>query len=221
MLKSAANMELLRFLAAGMLLLSFAMLAARRTQRMITLFAWQGAVLFLSTLLVAYGAGLHELYYSAALTFLMKVVVLPLILRRMTRRLGAQWDNERLVNVPVTMTIGLVLVIFAFGLAQPITLLSTTIVRNIIGIALAVILLSFLAMITRRRAITQVIGFLAMENGLFLAATSATYGMPMVIELGIALDLLVAIFVLGVFFFQIRDQFDSLELHPMDPRQEE
>jgi hydrogenase-4 component E len=215
------DLELLKVLAAGMLLLSFAMLSARRTQQLITLFAWQGATLFLSTVLVAHNAGLTELYFSAALTLLLKVIALPLILHFLIRRLGVQWDNERLVNIPVTMLVGLVLVIFAFGLAQPISLLATTITRHTIGIALAVIFLSFLMMITRRKAVTQVIGFLAMENGLFLAATSATYGMPMVIELGIALDLLVAVFILGIFFFQIREQFDSLDLHHLESLREE
>jgi hydrogenase-4 component E len=119
------------------------------------------------------------------------------------------------------MLVGLVLVIFAFGLAQPISMLATTITRHTLGIALAVILLSFLMMITRRKAVTQVIGFLAMENGLFFAATSATYGMPMVIELGIALDLLVGVFILGIFFFQIREQFDSLDLHHLEALKED
>jgi len=176
--------------------------------------------LFLSTTLVAHEARLTDLYFSAGLTLILKVITLPLILHTLIKRLGAQWDNERLVNIPITMLVGLVLVIFAFGLAQPISLLATTITRHTIGIALAVILLSFLMMITRRKAVTQVIGFLAMENGLFFAATSATYGMPMVIELGIALDLLVAVFILGIFFFQIREQFDSLDLHHMESLRE-
>jgi hydrogenase-4 component E len=213
--------QLLRLLAAGLLLLSFAMLSRRRTQRLITLYAWQGAILFLSTCLVAYGEGLRELYYSAALTLIVKVILLPWILHRLIQRLGAQWDSEPLVNIPTTMLVGLVLVIFAFGLAQPISMLATTITRHTIGIALAVILLSFLMMITRRKAITQVIGFLAMENGLFFAATSTTYGMPMVIELGIALDMLVAVFILGIFFFQIREQFDSLDLHHLEKLRED
>jgi hydrogenase-4 component E len=221
MLKSHLIAELLRLLAAGLLLISFAMLSRRRTQRLIILFAWQGAILFLSTSLVAWDAGLTELWYSAALTLLLKVITLPWILHRLIQRLGAQWDNEPLVNIPVTMLVGLVLVIFAFGLAQPISTMATTITRHTIGIALAVILLAFLMMITRRRAITQVIGFLAMENGLFFAATSATYGMPMVIELGIALDLLVAVFILGIFFFQIHEQFDSLDLHHLESLREE
>jgi len=213
--------ELLKLLAASLLLISFAMLSRRRTQRLITLFAWQGAVLFVSTLLVAYSAGLTELYYSAALTLLLKVIALPWILHRLIQRLGAQWDSEPLVNIPTTMLVCLCLVIFAFGLAQPISRMATTITRNTIGIALAVIFLAFLMMITRRKAITQVIGFLAMENGLFFAATSATYGMPMVIELGIALDLLVGFFILGIFFFQIREQFDSLDLSHLESLKEE
>jgi hydrogenase-4 component E len=221
LLKSHLIAQLLTLLAAGLLLISFAMLSRRRTQRLITLYAWQGAILFLSTCLVAWDAGLRELWYSAALTLILKVVAMPWILHRLIQRLGAQWDNEPLVNIPITMLAGLVLVIFAFGLAQPISMMATTITRHTIGIALAVILLSFLMMITRRKAITQVIGFLAMENGLFFAATSATYGMPMVIELGIALDLLVAVFILGIFFFQIREQFDSLDLHHLESLRED
>lgn len=221
MLKSHLIFQLLNLLAAGLLLISFAMLSRRRTQRLITLYAWQGAILFVSTCLVAYGAGLTELWYSAALTLILKVIALPWILHRLIQRLGAQWDTEPIVNIPVTMLVGLVLVIFAFGLAQPISMMATTITRNTLGIALAVILLSFLMMITRRKAVTQVIGFLAMENGLFFAATSATYGMPMVIELGIALDVLVGVFILGIFFFQIREQFDSLDLHHLEALRED
>ncbi len=213
--------QLLKVLAAGLLLISFAMLASRRTQQLITLFAWQGAMLFVSTCLVAYSSGLTEMYYSAGLTLLLKVIALPWILHRLIHRLGAQWDSEQLVNVPTTMMAGLALVIFAFGLAQPITSMATTITRHTLGIALAVILLAFLMMITRRKAVTQVIGFLAMENGLFFAATSATYGMPMVIELGIALDLLVGVFILGIFFFQIREQFDSLDLSNLESLKED
>lgn len=211
----------LNVLASGLLLISFAMLSRRRTQRLITLFAWQGAILFLSTCLVAYSSGLTELYYSAALTLILKVIVLPWVLHRLISRLGAQWDSETLVNIPTTMLVGLALVIFAFGLAQPISMLATTITRHTLGIALAVILLAFLMMITRRKALTQVIGFLSMENGLFFAATSATYGMPMVIELGVALDLLVGVFILGIFFFQIREQFDSLDLHHLEALKED
>jgi hypothetical protein len=118
------------------------------------------------------------------------------------------------------MLIGLVVVVFAFGLAQPISALASTATRNAIGIAVAVILLSFVTMITRRKAMSQVVGFLSMENGLFFGAMSATYGMPMIVEFGVALDVLVAVLVLGIFFFQIREQFDSLDLHHLESLKE-
>src|SRR5260370_21467096 len=95
----------LNLLAAGLLLISCAMLSRRRTQRLITLFAWHGAILFLSTCMVAYSSGLSELYYSAALTLILKVIALPWILHRLIYRLGAQWDSETLVNIPTTMLV--------------------------------------------------------------------------------------------------------------------
>jgi hydrogenase-4 component E len=208
-------------LAALLLLLSFAMLAQRRVRSLVDLFAAQGAVLALSTAVIAYASGHVHLYASAALTLLLKVLVLPYILHRLIRRLGVQWDTESLVNIPTTLLLGLGLVIFAFGLAQPISQLATTATRGTLGIAVAVVMLSFLTMITRRKAVTQVVGFLAMENGLFFAATSATYGMPMVVELGIALDVLVGVFILGIFFFQIREQFDNLELRNLEALKED
>ena len=213
--------QLLNGFAAGLMLISFSMLSQRRTRRLVELFAWQGAILFASTSLVAYSAGLRHLWYSAALTLILKVFLLPLILLRLVQRLQAQWDAEPLINIPTTMLLGVGLVIFAFGLAQPISALATTITRNTLGIALAIIFLAFLMMISRRKAVTQVIGFLAMENGLFFAATSATYGMPMVVELGIALDVLVGVLILGIFFFQIREQFESLDLHHLETLKED
>ena len=135
---------------------------------------------------------------------------------RMIERLNVRWDVETLINIPTTMLLGIVLVIFSFNLALPISGLSQSVARGTLGIALACVLLSFLMMITRSKAVPQVIGFLSMENGLFFAATAATYGMPMVVELGIALDVLVGVIILGVFFFQIREQFDSLDIHHME-----
>ncbi|MEO7326261.1 MAG: formate hydrogenlyase [Dokdonella sp.] len=213
--------QLLHVLAASLLLISFAMLAQRRTRRLIILLAWQGAVLTASTLLVATTAHLDHLYYSAALTLALKVGLMPWILMRLMRRLGIEGDSDSLVNIPTLMLVGLALVIFAFGLAQPISSLATTVTRQTLGVAMAVILLAFLMMIARHKAVTQVIGFLAMENGLFFAANSTTYGMPMVIELGIALDLLVGVFIFGIFFFQIREQFDSLDLHKLEALKED
>ena len=212
--------QLINLLAALLLLLAFAMLAQRRVLTLIDLFAAQGLALACSTGIVAYATNQPHLYWSAGLTLLLKVVLLPWILHRLIRKLDVRWDVEGLINIPLTMLIGIVLVVFSFNLAFPIAQLASTVTRATIGIAMASVMLSFLMMITRRKAIPQVIGFLSMENGLFFAATSATYGMPMVVELGIALDVLVAMLILGVFFFQIREQFDSLDLKHLEKLKE-
>ena len=217
----AFSSQLINLCAALLLLLSFAMLSQRRVLTLVDLFAMQGGTLFVSIIVVAWSTGQPHLYYSAALTLILKVILLPLILHHLIRRLGAQWESETLLNTPITMLAGLLLVIFAFTLAQPISQLANTVTRGTLGIALAVVMLAFLMMITRRKAVTQVIGFLAMENGLFFAATSATYGMPMVVELGVALDVLVSMVILGIFFFHIREQFDSLDLHNMESLKED
>lgn len=208
--------QLINLLAATLLLLSFAMLAQRRILSLINLFALQGFVLFLSTLLVAWMTGQNHLYVSAALTLALKVVALPWILHRLIRRLNVKWDVETLINVPTTMLVGIVLVILAFNLALPITKLAGTVTRATLGIALACVLLSFLMMITRSKAVPQVIGFLSMENGLFFAATGAVYGMPMVIEFGVALDVLVGALILGIFIFEIRERFDSVDTRHLE-----
>jgi hydrogenase-4 component E len=213
---NAIGAQLINLFASVLLLLAFAMLSQRRVVSLIDLFAAQGLVLALSTGVVAYTTAQPHLYQSAALTLVLKVFVLPWILYRLVRRLDVHWEFEGLVNIPTTMLIGIVLVVFAFNLALPISEIAATVTRSTLGIAIACVMLSFLMMIVRRKAIPQVIGFLSMENGLFFAATSATYGMPMVVELGIALDVLVGMLILGVFFFQIREQFDSLDLKHLE-----
>ncbi len=213
--------QLINLMAALLLLIAFAMLSQRRILSLIYLFAWQGAVLAANSVIVAWSTGQIHLYYSALLTLALKVIIMPWILHRLIIRLNIKWDVETLINIPTTMLAGIALVIISFNLALPITQLAGTITRSTLGIAIAIVLLSFLMMITRRKAVPQVIGFLAMENGLFFAATSTTYGMPMVVELGIALDVLVGMLILGIFFFQVREAFDSLDLKHMEKLKEE
>jgi len=215
------DLQLLNLFAALLLLLSFAMLLQRRTVTLVNILAMQGGLLCAATLVLAWRTGQSHLYVSAALTLLLKVLLLPWLLHRLIRRLQVYWDSETTVNTAGTMLIGVLIVIFAFGLAQPISAVANTAMRSAIGIAIAVILLAFLTMITRGKAMSQVVGFLSMENGLFFGAMSASYGMPMIVELGVALDVLVAMLVLGVFFFQIRERFDSLDLHHLESLRED
>jgi hydrogenase-4 component E len=213
--------QLINLFAAVLLLLAFAMISQRRVLSLIHLFTLQGAALAGATALVGYATHQPHLYVSAGLTIALKVFLIPWLLHRVIDRLNVRWDVETLINIPATMLIGILLVIFAFHLALPISQLSSSIARGTLGIALACMLLSFMMMITRSKAVPQVIGFLSMENGLFFAATAATYGMPMVVELGIALDVLVGILILGVFMFQIREQFDSLDIRHLEKLKED
>ena len=214
-------LQLINLFAALLLLLAFAMLSQRRILSLIHLYTMQGLVLAAAAATMAYASAQPHLYVSAGLTLALKVILIPWILHRVIDRLNVRWDVETLINIPTTLIVGIVLVIFAFNLAQPIAALSASSARGTLGIALACVLLSLLMMITRSKAVPQVIGFLALENGLFFAATAATYGMPMVVELGIALDVLVGILILGVFLFQIRQQFDSLDIRHLEKLKDE
>ncbi|CAN7629590.1 formate hydrogenlyase [Trinickia sp. LjRoot230] len=208
--------QIINFLAAILLLLSFAMLSQRRILSLIHLYTLQGLTLVSANVILGYVTADVHLYISAALTVVLKAGLIPWILYRLVRRLNVTTDVEPLLNIPATLLIGIVLVIIAFNVASPISQLASSVARGTLGIALACVLLSFMMMITRAKAIPQVIGFLSMENGLFFAAAAATNGMPMIVELGIGLDVLVGILILGVFMFQIREQFDSLDIHHLE-----
>jgi hydrogenase-4 component E len=208
--------QIINFLAAILLLMSFAMLSQRRILSLIHLYTLQGLTLVSANVILGYVTADVHLYISAALTLALKVGLIPWILYRLVRQLNVKADVESLLNIPATLLIGIVLVIIAFNVASPISQLASSVARGTLGIALACVLLSFMMMITRAKAIPQVIGFLSMENGLFFAAAAATNGMPMIVELGIGLDVLVGLLILGVFMFQIREQFDSLDIHHLE-----
>lgn len=213
--------QLINLFATLILMLSFAMISQRRIVSLINLFTLQGAALVAASILLAYATDQSDLYVSAALTLVLKVILIPWLLHRVIRRLNVRWDVETLINIPTMMLAGIALVIFSFSLALPISRLSSSMAGGSLGIALACVLLSFMMMITRSKAVPQVIGFLSMENGLIFAATTVTHGMPMIVEFGIALDVLVGVLILGVFMFQIREKFDSLDIHHLEALKED
>jgi hydrogenase-4 component E len=212
--------QLINLFATLILMLSFAMISQRRIVSLINLFMVQGAALVVTSFLLAYVAHQPDLYVSGALTLVLKVMFIPWMLHRVIRQLNVKWDVETLFNIPTTMLVGIGLVIFASSLALPVSRLSDSIAGGSLGIALACVFLSFMMMITRSKAVPQVIGFLSMENGLIFAATTVTNGMPMIVEFGIALDVLVGVLILGVFMFQIREKFDSLDIHHLEALKE-
>ncbi len=199
-------------LAALAMFSSFALLAQTRILSAIHAFAWQGVLVAGATALVALVSGRHHLYLSAVLTLGLKGLLIPWMLHRLVRRLGIPREVASVVRPALTLLAGAVLVVFSYYVSLPIERLDLGESRNAIAVSLAVVLLGLLMMVTRKQAVTQVIGFMSMENGLFLAAVVATYGMPMVVELGVAFDVLVAAVLFGVFFFQIRESIESLDV---------
>lgn len=201
------------FVAAALILFtSFVMLAHARIRPLIYAFAWQGALLALITALVALASKHPHLYISALLTLGLKALLIPWMLNRLAARLNIHHEVETMANPSVMLLVGGALVIFSYYVALPIVHLSALVTRNTLAVSLAVVLLGMLLMVSRRKAVAQVIGFMSIENGLFFAAVVSTYGMPMVVELGIAFDVLVAAVLFGVFFFQIRASIDSLDV---------
>ena len=199
-------------LSALVLFASFALMAQARLVAAIHAFAWQGALLAAGTALLAGAAGEPHLYLSAALTLGLKTLAIPWMLHRLVRHLELDRHIETLRHPALVIMAGTALVVFSYWVSLPIAALELAATRNVIAISLAVVLLGLLMMVSRTQAVAQVLGFMSMENGLFLAAVSATHGMPLVVELGVAFDVLVAMILFGVFFFQIRSSIDSLDV---------
>jgi hydrogenase-4 component E len=203
-------------LAALIVLTSFLMLGQSRLLRLVFIFAVQGILLAITTALAADVLESPHLYISALLTLTLKGIFIPVMLQRLVISMGLHRDMETLLNPARVMMGGTGLVVFSYYVCLPIVKLSPLITLNTIAISMAVVLLGMLLMITRRQAVAHVVGFMSIENGLFFAAVVSTYGMPMVVELGIAFDVLVAAVLFGVFFFHIRSSIDSLDVDQLN-----
>lgn len=203
--------QLVDLCAALLLLTCFAIVAQRRLSACVDLFALQSIFLAATAALVAFLTGIHHIYVAAALTVAIKVVVLPRILKKVIERLNVSRELQMNINVPAGLLVCGALVILAFYITQPIIPLGFLLTRDSLAIALAIVLIGFFTMIARKKAVTQVVGFLVMENGLFLGATAAAYGMPLIVELGVFFDVLVAGLIIGIYTHRIQDAFDSVD----------
>lgn len=198
--------------AALVLFTSFAVLAQARLISAIHAFAWQGGLVAAVTALVAASTDSAHLYISAVLTMALKALLIPWMLHRLVRRLELERHVETLQRFSLVLLAAAALVVFSYWVVLPIARIDVIATRNIIAISLAVVLIGLLMMVFRQQAVAQVLGFMSMENGLFLAAVSTTHGMPLVVELGVAFDVLVAMVLFGVFFLQIRESIESLDV---------
>ena len=206
-------LEKLQLITSALILLtSFIMLTQNRINNLIATFAWQSIFLAVATLLQAMVIKQNELYFSVLLILVLKVFFIPYLMRYLVIKLNIRHTIAD-IKRPFLLLIGsAVLVLFCFHLIEPIRATSWLAQTNVIAVAIAITLLGMLLLITRRKAISHVIGFMAMENGIFFAALVATHGMPLTVELGIAFDVLVAVVLFGVFFFHIRQSIESLDV---------
>jgi hydrogenase-4 component E len=206
--------------SALLLLTCFAIAAQRRLSACVDLFALQSMFLAVTAALVAFLTGIRHIYFAAILTVLVKVIVIPYVLRRVIERLNVTRELVMNINVPASLLTSGALVMVAFFITQPIIPFGYLLTRDSLAIALAIVLIGFFTMIARQKAVTQLIAFLVMENGLFLGATAATYGMPLIVELGVFFDVLVAALIAGIYTNRLQDAFDSVDTNHLSELKE-
>jgi len=207
-------LDVAHLFAGGLVLVSFMLLYQDRMTGLVNNFALHAVVVSLSVAWQAYIQDAPHLYITAAIALGVKAFVIPLALHRIILRLGIHRTIEPVVGIGLTMLAGIGLVALAIMVMLPITAQAGTLAREDLAFALSVILLGLLMMVSRRNAVSQVIGFMSIENGLILAATGAK-GMPLVVEISVAFSILVALIVIGIFLFRIRERFETVDVHAL------
>jgi hydrogenase-4 component E len=209
------DFDVSHMLAGGLVLVSFAMLYQDRLYALINALALHAFVLAAAIGWQAYTQHAPQLYVTAVIALGFKAVAVPMAMRRMVFRLGIHREIETVVSIGLTMLAGIGLVALSLMVMLPVTTHADPVVREDIALALSVVLIGLLMMVTRRNAVSQVAGFLSLDNGIDLAATGAQ-GMPLVVEISIAFSVLIAFIVIGIFLFRIRERFDSVDLEALD-----
>jgi hydrogenase-4 component E len=207
--------EISHLLAGAMLVTSFALLYQQRIAAVLNAFAAQSITLALAVAWAAWSDNRPDLFITALIALTLKGIIIPLALRRTVERLGIHREVEKVVGVGVALLVGLALTGLAQALVIKVAAGTASHAREALAMALAIVLLGFLMMIVRRNAVTQIVGFMSMENGLILAATGAR-GMPLVVEVSVAFSVLIALFVFAVFVFRIRERFDTIDIEALD-----
>lgn len=202
-------------LAGLMLVASFTLLYQDRIFAVLNTFAVQAILLAMAVTWEAWTQERPHLFITAALALGLKGIVIPVALHTMIVRLGVHRDVEQVVGVGKTLMLGLALTSLSLMLVLKITAAAESFTREGLAMALSIILLGLLMMISRRNAVTQIVGFMSLENGLILAATGAR-GMPLVVEVSVAFSVLIALFVFAVFVFRMRENFDSVDIEALE-----
>jgi hydrogenase-4 component E len=207
--------DVAHLLAGGLVLVSFMLLYQDRLYALLNIFALHAFVLALSVAWQALVQDAPHLYVTAVIALVFKAIAIPLVLHRIIQRLGIHREIEAVVGVGLTMIAGIGLVALSIVVMLRVTAEADPLAREDLALALSVVLLGLLMMVTRRNAVSQVVGFMSLENGLVLAATGAK-GMPLVVEISVAFSILIAFIVIGIFLFRIRERFDTVDIQALD-----
>jgi len=207
--------DIAHMLAGTLVLVSFMMLYQDRLSALLNIFALHALVLALSVAWQAYVQEAPHLYITAAIALIFKAGIIPVALRRIMVRLGIHREIKTVFGVGFAMLLGIGLVALSMVVMLRVTAEADPLAREDLAFALSVVLLGLLMMVTRRNAVSQVIGFMSLENGLVPAATGAK-GMPLVVEISVAFSVLIAFIVIGIFLFRIRERFDTVDMQAMD-----
>jgi hydrogenase-4 component E len=207
--------DVAHLLAGGLVLLSLMLLYQDRMYALLNVFAAHAVVLSLAVAWQALIQDAPHLYITALVALLFKGTIIPLSLHRIVQRLGIHRTIETVVGIGPTMMLGIALIALSIMVMRPVTEEADVLTREDLAFALSVILLGLLMMVTRRNAVSQVVGFMSLENGLILAAAGAK-GMPLVVEISVAFSILVAFIVIGIFLFRIRERFDTVDVAALD-----
>jgi hydrogenase-4 component E len=207
--------DVAHLLAGSLVLVSFMLIYQDRLTAMINVFTLQAVVLALAVSWQAYVQDAPHLYVTATIALVFKAVVIPAALHRIIRRLGIHREIETVVGVGPTMLGGIGLVALSLVVMLKVAHEADRLAREDLAFALSVVLLGLLIMVTRRNAVSLIIGFMSLENGLVLAATGAK-GMPLAVEFSVAFSVLIAFIVIGVFLFRIRERFETVDISALD-----
>jgi len=207
--------DVAHLLAGSLVLASFMMLYQDRLYALLNVYALHAMVLALSVAWQAFVQDAPHLYVTALIALVFKAIIIPVSLHRIIVRLGIHREIETAVGVGLTMMAGIGLVALSMVVMLRVTPGADALAREDLAFALSVVLLGLLIMVTRRNAVSQVVGFMSLENGLVLAATGAK-GMPLVVEISVAFSVLIAFIVIGIFLFRIRERFDSVDVQALD-----
>ena len=207
--------DIAHLLAGGLVLVSFMMIYQDRLYALLNSYALHALVLALSVAWQAFAQDAPHLYVTAAIALIFKALVIPVVLHRMIARLGIHREVETVVGIGLTMLAGMGLVALSMVVMLRVTAEADPLAREDLAFALSVVLLGLLIMVTRRNAVSQVVGFMSLENGLVLAATGAR-GMPLVVEISVAFSILIALIVIGTMLFRIRERFDTVDVQALD-----